>query len=60
MNIWSIQEYEGDGKSCPLVRVNLPVHKRIVLFFFRFGICPACVTMSVGYALLRWVRPRKV
>ena len=49
VNIWGIKEYEGDGMSCPIVPKNLPFYKKFVLFFFRFGVCPACVTMSLGY-----------
>ena len=51
INIWGIKEFEGDGKSCPIVTTNLPFYKKFVLFFFRFGICPVCVTMSLGYNL---------
>lgn len=51
INVWGIKEFEGDGKSCPIVPTNLPFHKKFVLFFFRFGICPVCVTMSLGYNL---------
>ena len=49
VNVWGIKEYKGDGKSCAITPANLPLHKKFVLFFFRFGICPACVTMSLGY-----------
>lgn len=49
INVWGIKEFEGDGQSCPIVPKNLPFHKKFVLFFFRFGICPACVTLSIGY-----------
>ena len=49
INVWGIKEFTGDGRSCPIVPVNLPVYKKVVLFFFRFGICPACVTMSLAY-----------
>jgi hypothetical protein len=56
VNIWGIKEFEGDGKSCPIVPTNLPFHKKFVLFFFRFGICPACVTMSLGYNLKKSLR----
>lgn len=56
-NIWSIQEYEGDGVSCPITPINLPWHKKVVLFLFRFGICPLCVTSSVGYSLLKAGKP---
>lgn len=55
MNVWGIDEYEGDGVNCPIVPANLPVRKRLVLLFFRFGICPACVTMSLSYNLMRFV-----
>ncbi len=58
MNVWGIAEYEGDGVSCPIVPRSLPFHQRVVLFFFRFGICPACVTLSLSYGLSRWVRTR--
>ena len=57
MNIWNIQEYEGDGVSCPITPTELPFYKKAGLFFFRFGICPLCVTTSVGYSLLRLIRP---
>ena len=58
MNIWNIAEYEGDGVSCPVTPVNLPWYKQVGLFFFRFGVCPLCVTSSVAYGAWRWVRPR--
>jgi hypothetical protein len=51
INVWGIKEFEGDGASCPVVPARLPFYKKFVLFFFRFGICPACVTMSLGYNL---------
>ena len=53
INVWGIKEYEGDGMSCPIVPTNLPFHKKLVLFFFRFGICPACITMSLGYTIVK-------
>lgn len=53
MNVWGIKEFEGDGVSCPITPANVPLHKKIVLFFFRFGVCPMCVTMSLGYSLLK-------
>lgn len=59
MNIWNIQEYEGDGVSCPITPVALPWYKKAGLFFFRFGICPLCVTSSVGYSLWRGFRTLK-
>ena len=66
INVWGIEEYEGDGMSCPIVPANLPFHKKFVLFFFRFGICPACITMSLSYNLVKswkkitqWFQGRK-
>jgi hypothetical protein len=56
MNIWGIEEYEGDGMSCPIMPANLPAYKKFFLFFFRFGICPLCVTMSLGYSLAQFGR----
>ena len=50
---WGIKEFEGDGVSCPIIHANLPFYKKIILFFFRFGICPMCVTMSLGYNILK-------
>ncbi len=56
INVWGIKEYEGDGMSCPIIPANLPLYKKFVLFFFRFGICPACVTMSLGYNIRKVFR----
>jgi hypothetical protein len=53
INVWGIKEFEGDGLSCPIIPTNLPFHKKIVLFFFRFGVCPICVTMSLSYNILK-------
>ena len=49
INVWGIQEYEGDGQSCPIIPKNLPFYKKLALFFFRFGVCPMCITMSLTY-----------
>jgi hypothetical protein len=49
INVWGIKEYEGDGISCPVIPAHLPFYKKLVLFFFRFGICPLCVTLSLAY-----------
>jgi hypothetical protein len=54
INIWGIKEYEDDGMGCPITPANLPFHKKVVLFFFRFGICPGCVTVSMGYNILKF------
>ncbi len=51
INIWGIKEYEGDGVSCPIIPTNLPWYKKLTLTFFRFGVCPACVTMSLTYSI---------
>jgi hypothetical protein len=56
VNIWGIKEFEGDGVSCPIIPANLPWHKKIVLTFFRFGVCPACVTMSITYGIGKFFR----
>ncbi|CAA9286968.1 MAG: hypothetical protein AVDCRST_MAG56-4292 [uncultured Cytophagales bacterium] len=53
MNIWGISENTGDGISCPIVPARAAWYKKLFLFFFRFGICPLCVTMSVTYAVAR-------
>jgi hypothetical protein len=53
INVWGIKEFEGDGESCPITSANLPFQKKIVLFFFRFGVCPMCITMSLLYSLMR-------
>lgn len=53
INVWGIDEFEGDGISCPILPTNLPLHKKVVLFFFRFGVCPMCVTMSLGFSILK-------
>ena len=53
MNIWNIQEYEKDGPNCPVIPVNLQWYKKVVLFFFRFGVCPMCITSSVLYSAVK-------
>ncbi|MBD2767390.1 hypothetical protein IC235_05740 [Hymenobacter sp. BT664] len=58
-NIWNIQESEGDGVNCPITPVNLPWYKKVGLLFFRFGVCPVCVTSSLTYALVQAVRKRR-
>jgi hypothetical protein len=51
MNIWGIEEYEKGNFSCPIIPKNLSFGQKIVLFFFRFGICPMCITMSLTFAI---------
>lgn len=53
MNIWGIEETGGDGRNCPVVPADMPLHKRILLTFFRFGLCPVCITMSLVYAVIK-------
>jgi hypothetical protein len=53
INVWGIKEFEGDAVSCPIIPANLPLHKRVVLLFFRFGICPMCIAMSFGYNIMK-------
>jgi|GEM_PF-1146258 len=53
MNIWGIRENTGGGISCPVVPAQVAWYKKIFLLFFRFGICPLCVTMSITYAVVR-------
>ena len=56
MNVWGIEEFQGDGLSCPIITANLPIYKKIVLFFFRFGVCPMCVTMSLGFNVIKYYK----
>jgi hypothetical protein len=56
INIWGIKEFEGDGASCPIIPVNLPWYKKVTLVFFRFGVCPLCVTMSLIYSGRKFFR----
>ncbi|MBL0043071.1 MAG: hypothetical protein IPP33_01245 [Flavobacteriales bacterium] len=55
-NVWGIAEYDGDGRSCPITPRQLPLQKRMLLFFFRFGVCPVCVTMSLAYNVRQAIR----
>lgn len=56
INIWHIKEYEGDGVSCPVIPANLPWYKKLFLTFFRFGVCPMCVTLSIAYSVKKRFR----
>lgn len=58
INVWGIKEYEGDGASCPIVPASLPWHKKLALTFFRFGVCPACVIMSLSYSVRKRFRDK--
>ncbi len=56
INIWGIQEFEGDGFSCPIIPAHLPWYKKVFLTFFRFGVCPLCVTMSLAFSVKKMIR----
>lgn len=56
VNIWGIKEFESDGLNCPIIPANLPFQKKVVLFFFRFGVCPMCITMGLGYNIMKPVK----
>lgn len=56
INIWGIKEFEGDGVSCPIIPANLPWYKKVGLAFFRFGVCPMCVTMSLTYSITKFFK----
>lgn len=59
INVWGIREYEGDGQSCPVIPRNLPWYKKAALTFFRFGICPLCITMSLTYCVVKFIKGKK-
>lgn len=56
LNIWGIKEVDGDGISCPVIPANIPWYKKTVLLFFRFGVCPLCITMSLTYSITTFLR----
>ena len=56
INIWGIKEFDGSGISCPIIPANQPWYKKIALTFFRFGVCPLCVTMSLIYSIGKFFR----
>jgi hypothetical protein len=58
-NLWNIKEYEQLGPNCPVIPVKLPMHKKLLLFFFRFGICPLCITSSVIYSGIKFFKRQK-
>ena len=55
VNIWNIKEYEGDGISCPVIPVNLPFHKKAVLFFFNdfINTCTYCQCGIQGISIIQ-------
>jgi hypothetical protein len=56
INIWGIQEFDENGISCPIIPANQPWYKKVTLTFFRFGVCPLCVTMSLAYSIGKFFR----
>lgn len=44
------------GASCPVTKTDESLFKKILLFFFRFGLCPACVIASVGYGIVNFFK----
>lgn len=59
-NIWGVKEYEGDGANCPIIPAHLPWYKKVFLTFFRFGLCPVCITMSLIYSIKNLFLKRKI
>jgi hypothetical protein len=49
VNVWGIKEFEGDGVSCPIIPGHLSWYQKTILTFFRFGICPMCIILSLTY-----------
>lgn len=58
LNIWGIREVTGDGISCPIIPANIPWYKKVILTFFRFGVCPLCITMSLTYSITTFFRKK--
>jgi hypothetical protein len=56
VNVWGIKEFEGDGVSCPIMPANLPWYKKVALTFFRFGVCPMYVTISLAYSMHKFFK----
>jgi len=56
LNVWGIREVTGDGSSCPVIPANIPWYKKVILTFFRFGVCPLCITMSLTYSITTFFR----
>jgi len=56
LNVWGIKEFDGDGVSCPIIPANLPWYKKVALTYFRFGVCPLCITMSLTYNIAKFFK----
>ncbi|MCW3466979.1 hypothetical protein [Chitinophaga nivalis] len=57
VNVQGMKEFEGE--SCPIIPAHLPWYKKVALTFFRFGVCPLCITMSVSYSIGKFLRSKK-
>lgn len=55
---------EAQGAVCSFItiqeRKSTPLWKQVAMFFFRFGVCPMCLTASVSYSLYELVRFRRI
>lgn len=55
---------EAQGAACPFIpaeeRRRAPLWKQVTTFFFRFGVCPMCMTASVSYSLYELLRFRRI
>jgi hypothetical protein len=55
---------EAQGAACPFIpaeeRRRAPLWKQVTTFFFRFGVCPMCMTASVSYSLYELMRFRRI
>jgi hypothetical protein len=64
MSFRSNANTEAQGKSCPIIpieeRKNASFWKQTLMFFFRFGVCPMCMTSSITYSLYELVRFRRI
>ena len=45
-----------EGQSCPLIPADAPLWKKILLFFFSFGVCPMCITLSISFNTFQFLR----
>jgi hypothetical protein len=52
------------GAACPVAFAEEPkragIAKQIAMFFFRFGVCPMCMTASISFSLYELVRFRRI
>ncbi len=61
-----LERNDERGAACSIIlhdtndtpAANVPFWKPIVTFFFRFGVCPMCMTASMSYSIYELVRFR--